>query len=98
MNVELLFRLALATFVIVAPTALFLGLWHGLHALRDDRLLAQVTAETGHRKADLAPTLGDLFPTARRERTAVDLVACGACGAPNPPDVRFCHDCLSRLD
>jgi len=38
------FRLAIALFVIFAPTVLFLGLWHGLMSLRDDDLAGEVTA------------------------------------------------------
>ncbi|PSQ26335.1 hypothetical protein BRD01_00800 [Halobacteriales archaeon QS_8_65_32] len=38
------FRLTIAVFVVLAPTALFLGLWHGLTSLRDDDLAGEVTA------------------------------------------------------
>ncbi|WP_224335017.1 zinc ribbon domain-containing protein [Haloprofundus halobius] len=93
---ELLFRLLVAGFVIVAPSALFLGLWHGLHRLRDDRLVERLFDETD----DAELSRGGRFvltPTARRSR-ASGSVACAACGTPNPRGVRFCHDCLSKLD
>ncbi|KTG08504.1 hypothetical protein AUR64_17645 [Haloprofundus marisrubri] len=92
---ELLFRLLVAGFVIVAPSALFLGLWHGLHKLRDDRLIERMLDETddefGHRSRFM------LTPTAQRSRRS-SAIACRACGTPNPRNVRFCHDCLSKLD
>ncbi|WP_101294787.1 DUF7577 domain-containing protein [Halegenticoccus soli] len=94
---ELVFRLAVAAFVIVAPSALFLGLWRGLHALRDDRLIERMAAETGTRPADLVPNPARLLPDGERGPNGTDLAICAACGAPNPADVTFCHDCLSRV-
>ncbi|WP_224449232.1 DUF7577 domain-containing protein [Haloprofundus salilacus] len=93
---ELLFRVLVAGFVVVAPSALFLGLWHGLHRLRDDRLVERLLDETD----DQEPNAGGGFvltPTARRSHRSGS-VACAACGTPNPRGVRFCHDCLSKLD
>ena len=37
-------RVAIAVFVICAPTLLFLGLWRGLTSLRDDDLAGEVSA------------------------------------------------------
>ncbi|WP_224268585.1 DUF7577 domain-containing protein [Haloprofundus salinisoli] len=92
---ELLFRMLVAGFVIVAPSALFLGLWHGLHKLRDDRLVERLLDETDEEFGRSGQFV--LTPTARRSRRS-GAVACRACGTPNPRGVRFCHDCLSKLD
>jgi len=37
-------RVTIAVFVVLAPTALFLGLWRGMMHLRDDELASVVTA------------------------------------------------------
>lgn len=42
---EVYFRLAVGAFVIVGPSALFIGLWRGLMALRDDRLIERMLDE-----------------------------------------------------
>jgi hypothetical protein len=91
---EVLFRLAVAGFVVLAPSALFLGLWHGLHRLRDDTLVEQLLEETDEEETQNRFVL---TPTAQRSRSRSS-VACRSCGTPNPPGVRFCHDCLSKLD
>ncbi|SEO68015.1 hypothetical protein SAMN04487948_104143 [Halogranum amylolyticum] len=96
---ELAFRLLVAAFVIVAPSALFVGLWHGLHALRDDRLVARMEehARESERRSTLTPA-SLLSPTGGESPTArPSLVDCGSCGTPNPDDVTFCHECLSKL-
>lgn len=102
---ELAFRLLIALFVVLAPTVLFLGLWHGLHALRDDRLIErmeQMQAQSGdsnqNEQAALHPatvlTGGETGTAKQRQPNHVD---CGTCGTPNPHEVTFCHECLGRL-
>lgn len=96
---ELVFRVLVAVFVILAPSALFVGLWHGLHALRDDHLVARMKEQT--RESDARPratpasllTPGGTDPSSGRS----NVVSCGTCGSPNPDGVTFCHECLSRL-
>lgn len=50
------FRVAIALFVICAPTVLFLGLWHGLMSLRDDDLAGAVTARQLRGLFDVLPS------------------------------------------
>lgn len=50
------FRVAIALFVICAPTLLFLGLWHGLTALRDDDLAGEVTVRQLRGLFDVLPS------------------------------------------
>lgn len=92
---DIAFRLAVAGFVIVAPSLLFVGLWRGLHALRDDRLIERLTDDaTGRplvRPHDLVPAPN---PDAELD---VDVVSCNRCGAANLDGMTFCQDCLSRL-
>ena len=95
---ELVFRLLVAAFVILAPSALFLGLWHGLHALRDDHLVDRMHAHTGTTSSPtLSPTA--FVPTVGGQSTSEGefRVDCRVCGTPNPDDVTFCHECLSRI-
>jgi hypothetical protein len=49
-------RVAIAVFVILAPTVLFLGLWRGLTSLRDDDLAGEVTARQLRGLFDTLPT------------------------------------------
>lgn len=95
---ELAFRLLVAVFVIVAPSVLFTGLWRGLHALRDDHLVARMEAHARTDDQRHSPAI-PFVPTAgkRESTTRVSVVACGACGTPNPDDVAFCYECLTRL-
>lgn len=95
---ELVFRLLVAAFVVVAPSVLFVGLWRGLHALRDDRLVARMEehATEPKRHTNLSPTsLLSVGTGSSSDRPSV--VTCGSCGTPNPNGVTFCHECLSRL-
>ena len=50
-----LFRLLVAAFVCVAPTALFLGLWHGLQRLQNGELVERVATNQGATVEDLVP-------------------------------------------
>lgn len=53
---EVWFRLAIAGFVVCAPTVLFLGLWRGLTRLRDDDLAGEVTARQVRGLFDTLPS------------------------------------------
>lgn len=50
MDAELVFRLGSTAVLVVLPTILFLGLWRGLMALRDDVLVDRLG-----RRRDVAP-------------------------------------------
>ena len=92
---ELAFRLLVAMFVVVAPSALFVGLWRGLHALRDDRLVARMEEHARESNSHARPTPASLLAPVGTEQSSV--VPCGTCGTPNPDGVTFCHECLARL-
>ncbi|XVH31960.1 hypothetical protein ACNS7O_01900 [Haloferacaceae archaeon DSL9] len=86
---ELAFRLLAAAILIVAPTILFLALWHGLYYLRDERLIEQLYGgDDSARPPQFDPSvllsLSD-GPAAGGER------ACPYCGRRT--DDRLCSDC-----
>jgi hypothetical protein len=93
---ELAFRLAVAGFVIVAPTLLFLGLWRVLMRLRDGELVERVLADV--RVAEewsgrfAKPTAGELMRPGGGSETV-----CPSCGESNPPGAAVCTRCLERL-
>jgi hypothetical protein len=97
-TLELTFRLAVAVFVVAAPSALFVGFYRLLVRMRDDDLVTRVLAhvdETGHRKQSPAAVLtGGALDAGPGSAT----VACDACGSPNPPFADYCGACLSSLD
>ena len=56
---NLLFRVLVGAFVCVAPSLLFLGLWHGLQRMQDGEFVERVAGHHG-------TTVEDLLPTTRR--------------------------------
>ena len=105
MNVEIVFRLVVAGVLVVAPTILFLGLWRGLMALRNDNLVNRTLNGEFGRLSD-GPIPERLFRTAVGGGPAADSVAssdvgtmrCPECGQPNPRYANYCGDCLDSLD
>jgi hypothetical protein len=102
-RLELAFRVVVTLFAIAAPTLLFLGLWRGLDAMRDDELI-----ERARRRAeatDQSPTGADVpvdpLPDSGQSPLTADdsarVVTCEACGTPNMQDATYCQDCLSEL-
>ena len=102
-QVELALRVIAGLFVIVAPTLLFLGLWRGLEAMRDDELIQQV-----HQRAEMrdqpstrhtlsADTLLDDESSPLSE-TSLSVVTCDTCGTPNIQDATYCQECLTELE
>lgn len=92
-------RLAVAIFVILAPTIMFLGLIRGLERLRDDDLVTRWLARTG---AEYDPDEMDAVLTVLADGLDVDgadrsTIRCPDCGAANPVDVTFCGQCLAKL-
>ena len=102
-QVELALRVIAGLFVIVAPTLLFLGLWRGLEAMRDDELIQQV-----HQRAEMrdqSPTKPDwpvdVLTDAEAlplSETKMSVVTCSACGTPNVQDATYCQECLTELE
>ncbi|MFY4811301.1 DUF7577 domain-containing protein [Haloarcula sp. AONF1] len=102
-QVELALRVIAGLFVIVAPTLLFLGLWRGLEAMRDDELIQQA-----HQRAEMrdqSPTGSDWPVDALTDDTVsllsetnMSVVTCGTCGTPNMQDATYCQECLTELE
>jgi hypothetical protein len=98
-DVELAFRLLVAGFVVVAPSALFVAFYRALVRMRDDDLVNRVldrTREGRSRPTDPATVLtgGVLRGGGDGERTR----DCPSCGAPNPAYATYCGVCLDDLD
>jgi hypothetical protein len=103
-NVEILFRLVVAGVLAVAPTVLFLGLWRGLMALRNDDLANRtLNGEFGRLPDGPIPTkvfrtaVGGGGSTDRAASPDAETVRCPHCGASNPRYVGYCDACLERL-
>ncbi|MGQ3413162.1 zinc ribbon domain-containing protein [Natrinema sp. LN54] len=97
----LLGRLAVAAFVMIAPTLCFLGLVRGLERLRDDELI-DAWARTRERDGahDIAPdddVLAVLATEMDLEAADSSSVRCPSCGTPNRAGVSFCRDCQGRI-
>ncbi|WP_226006727.1 zinc ribbon domain-containing protein [Natrinema salinisoli] len=95
---ELLGRLAVAAFVMIAPTLCFLGLVRGLERLRDDDLINEWARTRGAddvtEQDDVLAVLASGIGIQTNESSTV---RCPACGTHNRADVRFCHGCQGRL-
>jgi hypothetical protein len=102
--VELAFRVVTTLFVVVAPTLLFLGLWRGLQAMRDDELIEQMRA-TGvmdDPQGDSAPVFvdglsGEVDGLSGGVEREGETIVCDACGTANVTGVTFCWNCLQDL-
>ena len=102
-QVELALRVIAGLFVIVAPTLLFLGLWRGLEAMRDDELIQQV-----HQRAEMRdqlPTRPDWSADVLTDdeasplsETNLSVVTCSTCGTPNMQDATYCQQCFTELE
>jgi hypothetical protein len=89
-QLELAARVAAGMFVIVAPTLLFLALWRGLQAMRDDELVRRV-----QERAEGADEMGVSFNVVPQPDSST--VACPNCGTGNRSGVAYCKQCLSPL-
>jgi hypothetical protein len=102
-DAELAFRVFVGVFVIVAPSALFVGLDRFLVHLRDDdlvnRALNRVETRPGGPKSPASVlTAGIIDGEDGRRRTGPSVRSCPSCGAPNPTVADYCDSCLSSLD
>lgn len=89
-QLELAARVLAGLFVIVTPTLLFLGLWHGLQSMQDDTLVQRVRQRT-EATQESGLLLGPTAPTDS------PVVTCPACGAGNRDGVAYCRQCRSPL-
>lgn len=95
---ELAFRLGTAAFVIVAPTLMFLGLWHLLLRMRNGELVERVMADERVAEEWSGEDFATPLPvTGAGGTAAASGNACPNCGASNASAARFCGNCLTRL-
>ncbi|WP_247001036.1 zinc ribbon domain-containing protein [Halosolutus gelatinilyticus] len=92
-------RLAVAGFVMIAPTLLFLGLVRGLEHLRNDAFIDEWLRKEGRDPAalendDVLAVLADGVGLDPDGSTDSD---CLLCGAPNRSDGIYCQDCLGQF-
>ncbi|NHN49747.1 hypothetical protein G9464_19440 [Halostella sp. JP-L12] len=88
MDAELLLRLGSTAVLVVLPTVLFLGLWRGLMALRDDVIVDRLG-----RRQDVAPRPSpvDVIPGMSAPERAP--TPCVRCGRPFQGDGSRCENC-----
>jgi hypothetical protein len=92
---ELLFRLAVAVFVIVTPTLMFLGLVRLLERMRDEDLLYRLMSEDELRKIERSHSLAGFVEEVTASPGGT---RCPECGTINAVDMRTCFECGARLD
>ena len=90
-RLELAARVAAGMVVIIAPTLLFLALWRGLQAMRDDELI-----QRARRRAEAMDSSGSPLDAVPATSQSPD-IRCPNCGAGNREGVQYCGQCLSRL-
>ncbi len=95
-GLELLFRLAVAAFVVVVPTAMFLGLVRLLERLRDDDLVYRLMTEEQLRDVERSHSLAGFVEEVTG--TPAGAVRCPTCGTINAAGMRSCYDCDARLE
>jgi hypothetical protein len=86
---ELVFRLAVAGFVVVGPTLLYLLLWRFLSWLRDDELVERLAGRGVIDDPDPAPA--DILASTTAGAGATRCSSCGARNFPGAPVCRNCH-------
>jgi hypothetical protein len=101
-DAELAFRVFVGVFVIVAPSALFVGLDRFLVHLRDDdlvnRALNRVEARPGGPKSPASVLTAGIIDGDDGRRAGGAVRTCPSCGAPNPTVADYCDSCLSSLN
>ncbi len=94
-------RLAVAAFVMIAPTLCFLGLVRGLERLRDDDLVNEWARARGYEGDRDITASDDVLSTLATELgvqgEGSSTVQCSACGTLNQPGVSYCHGCQNQL-
>jgi len=88
--------LAIAIAISLAPSLMFLGLWHGLMYLRDDDLIEQAR-EMEHRRPQYAPGSAPISTTPVSGSGSDATVVCQRCSTHNATGVTYCRNCLAEL-
>lgn len=94
---ELVFRVGVAVFVILAPTAMFLGFWRLLMRMRNGELVERVMSDDRVAEewsgGDFAqPAVVQLLGS-----TGASSATCPHCGTTNSDGAGVCAGCLRRL-
>ncbi|MDG5760566.1 zinc ribbon domain-containing protein [Natronococcus sp. A-GB1] len=90
-------RLALAAFVMVAPTILFLGLVRGLERLQNDALVLELRQQGTLEPSPNDDVLAVLANGLEFDRADGSRIECPTCGEPNGTDERCCPNCLDQF-
>lgn len=88
-------RLAVAAFVMIAPTVLFLGLVRGLERLRDDAVIERWHREQGREIENDVLTV--LTRGIGLEADGDESGRCPACGSVMTGESRVCDRCLEGV-
>ena len=83
---NLFFRVLVGAFVCVAPSLLFLGLWHGLRRLPDGEFVERVAGHHGTAVEDLLPTTRRSHELDSAERRRLQRMAVEGDAAPGFDD------------
>jgi hypothetical protein len=93
-GLEIAFRLAVAVFVIVTPTLMFLGLVRLLESIRDDDLVYRLLTEEDLRQIERSHTLASFVGEVTGE--ASNTMRCRSCGTITLAGLEACHECGSK--
>lgn len=94
-GLELAFRLAVAAFVIVTPTLMFLGLVRLLHRLRDDDLIYRLMTDEELRSVERSHSLAGFVEEVIG--TTPGATRCPDCGGLNAAGTKSCVECGARM-
>lgn len=89
-QLELAARMIAVLIIIITPSLLFLGLWRGLMAMRDDELVQRV-----QERAEASDEMGMALSAIPQPDSST--IACPNCGTGNRSGVARCKQCLSPL-
>jgi hypothetical protein len=90
-------RLALAAFVTVAPTILFLGLMRGLERLQNDALVLELRQQGTLEPSPNDDVLAVLADGLEVDRADESGPRCPTCGDSSGSGERYCPECLARF-
>jgi hypothetical protein len=96
--------LALTLLMCLVPSILFIGLYRGLEAMRDDDLINAWLADPGTKPPESAVvrrTMGleadEAVPAGDRDHAGPGATRCSNCGRTNPDYALLCSNCLRKL-
>lgn len=94
---EVAFRVAVAVFVIVAPTLMFLGFWRLLLRMRNGELVERVMSDERIDEQWSSGEFAQPSVLSMIHPSTSSGPGCPHCGASNLPEARYCASCLRRL-